>query len=63
MTLILTYNDALREFCEQYSIPPEDWYMLMQVHYRGVIPETVADWWYIYQSIVRTMEKNDGTNS
>lgn len=47
----LTFNDALVQFSEENDLPPEDRYMLMQIHYRGVVPETVADWWYIYTSI------------
>jgi hypothetical protein len=53
--LTLTFNAALREFCERYALPPEDRWMLMQVHYRGKVPTSERDWWFVYTSIVLVM--------
>lgn len=47
----LTFTDELRAFCERYDLPPEDRFMLAQVHYRGNVPQTERDWWFIYRSI------------
>lgn len=53
----LTFTDALRAFCERHELPPEDRYMLAQVHYRGNVPQTEADWWFIYRSIQLVIER------
>lgn len=52
----LTFTPELRAFCEVNHLPPEDCLMLMQVHYRGDVPKTVEDWWYVYSAIVLVLD-------
>jgi len=61
--ITLTWNDSLRQFIEMYSLEPDQYACLVHVHYRGRIPETVGDWWYIYQSIVFAVEHGTTQNS
>jgi len=49
----LTFNPALRQMCEQYDVD-NDWrWVLMQIHYRRRVPETVNDWWFLWQALKR----------
>lgn len=53
--ITISFDPSLRQFCEENNLPPEDAWMLMQVHWRGKVPEHIEDWRYIYDSIVLIM--------
>ncbi|MBI4219537.1 MAG: helix-turn-helix transcriptional regulator [Chloroflexi bacterium] len=54
---------SLREYARVKNLPDGDVQMLAQVEYRGLKPETIEDWDYIYQSIWRTIVGRPGDSS
>jgi len=47
---------GLAEFANEYDLPTTDVEMLRRLEYRGKQPNTPDDWWYLYESIKRTVK-------
>lgn len=49
------HAQVLTEAAERYGWWPEDVQMLQHIEFRGRHPSSVEDWWFIYESIHRTI--------
>lgn len=50
--------DSLREFVVSTGVPANDMTMLAGISYRGKRPQTVLDWWFLYEAIKRSVGDN-----
>ena len=46
---------SLQEFAASRRLPDEDIHMLAQIRFRGEQPSTPDDWWFLYESIKRSL--------
>lgn len=49
------FPDSLIDFANKYSVPTEDLKTLSYIRYRGKVPQTVNDWWFIYEALKRSV--------
>ena len=50
-----TIPPSLQEFAASRGLPAEDIHMLAQIRFRGEQPSTPDDWWFLYESIKRSL--------
>lgn len=51
-----TWPESLRRFAQEHrEVSDEDLQMLARIKFRGHQPATVQDWWYLYDTIRRTV--------
>lgn len=48
---------GLRQLALVHTLPDEDIAMLARIRYQGRQPETVEDWWFLYQAIQRSVKQ------
>ena len=48
-------SSSLLDFVQAHSLTSVDAEMLAAIHYRGNRPQTESDWWFIWESIKRTL--------
>ena len=50
-----TIPPSLQQFAEAAGLPADDVEMLAQIRFRGEQPSTPDDWWFLYESIKRSL--------